>query len=340
MEIDILLKQIIMWNGEDLITSGSRRQHDEKLPLSGNKLKKTTTYSSMSGIKFADLVTNSIGDPLTQFRKHPKSNIEKSLPKLPEKSVPRIVPSVTKNISAIEIEWRQGSANRKYSFRESHREEDQIDRERLVSKKFQEPKIVNAPYAKIIPIKSVDTGPQVVYTPRNIIIDGFFQEASETSPQTTTTLINSNRNLLFPPPEYTSIIFHCRQGDLFRKREAVVEVQPVVSPLIKPQESEPLSPERMDSVDDLSYYLPSQTSIEIPSASWLSRLFNPIPSHWVRDQDVKNCFGCDKPFSFWNRIHHCRKCGNAFCASCSQHKTKVRDSFHRACKPCYEHTVL
>ena len=38
---------------------------------------------------------------------------------------------------------------------------------------------------------------------------------------------------------------------------------------------------------------------------------------WVKDHTVTNCYGCTVEFGFWYRKHHCRNCGNIFCAKCS-----------------------
>ena len=38
---------------------------------------------------------------------------------------------------------------------------------------------------------------------------------------------------------------------------------------------------------------------------------------WVPDKDVPSCGGCGEGFALFRRRHHCRRCGNVFCGSCS-----------------------
>lgn len=37
---------------------------------------------------------------------------------------------------------------------------------------------------------------------------------------------------------------------------------------------------------------------------------------WQLDIEVSNCPKCSKKFSFFNRRHHCRKCGKVYCSNC------------------------
>lgn len=38
---------------------------------------------------------------------------------------------------------------------------------------------------------------------------------------------------------------------------------------------------------------------------------------WQADDEVSRCFLCDSSYTFFNRRHHCRKCGRVVCGSCS-----------------------
>jgi len=45
---------------------------------------------------------------------------------------------------------------------------------------------------------------------------------------------------------------------------------------------------------------------------------------WTQDQTATTCSLCSKPFSLFNRRHHCRRCGRLCCALCSRHKVHLR----------------
>uniref|UniRef100_A0A8R1Y0P8 FYVE-type domain-containing protein n=1 Tax=Onchocerca volvulus TaxID=6282 RepID=A0A8R1Y0P8_ONCVO len=63
-----------------------------------------------------------------------------------------------------------------------------------------------------------------------------------------------------------------------------------------------------------------------------------ISRKWLEDSEAINCHACDKPFTLTNRKHHCRQCGQIFCASCSSFTAKIASSKNpvRVCNACHE----
>ncbi|CAI9087708.1 OLC1v1021851C1 [Oldenlandia corymbosa var. corymbosa] len=58
-------------------------------------------------------------------------------------------------------------------------------------------------------------------------------------------------------------------------------------------------------------------------------------NNWVAD--ASHCQGCSSQFTFFNRKHHCRRCGGIFCNSCTLQRMVLRgqgDSPVRICEPC------
>lgn len=49
----------------------------------------------------------------------------------------------------------------------------------------------------------------------------------------------------------------------------------------------------------------------------------PTRAHWRRDVSRNSCAYCDKQFSFFERRHHCRRCGDIFCAQHTSHLLKL-----------------
>ncbi|KAI5959285.1 uncharacterized protein KGF55_005435 [Candida pseudojiufengensis] len=47
---------------------------------------------------------------------------------------------------------------------------------------------------------------------------------------------------------------------------------------------------------------------------------------WQNDNDVSECFLCQITFNFFNRRHHCRKCGRVVCGDCSNNKIHYLDN--------------
>lgn len=59
---------------------------------------------------------------------------------------------------------------------------------------------------------------------------------------------------------------------------------------------------------------------------------------WLDDSEAINCHACDKPFTLTNRKHHCRQCGQIFCAPCSSFTAKIASFKNpvRVCNVCHE----
>nr|AVV26987.1 GTP-binding protein Rheb isoform 1 [Rhynchopus euleeides] len=61
---------------------------------------------------------------------------------------------------------------------------------------------------------------------------------------------------------------------------------------------------------------------------------------WRPDAEGSICEECGEGFSFFNRRHHCRKCGGLFCGKCSGAKRLLSKELgygsepQRVCKPC------
>ncbi|VBB30834.1 unnamed protein product [Acanthocheilonema viteae] len=66
-----------------------------------------------------------------------------------------------------------------------------------------------------------------------------------------------------------------------------------------------------------------------------------ISRKWLEDSEAINCHACDKPFTLTTRKHHCRQCGQIFCASCSSFTAKIASSRNpvRVCNACHEEIV-
>ncbi|KAK9238365.1 hypothetical protein V1525DRAFT_401374 [Lipomyces kononenkoae] len=102
------------------------------------------------------------------------------------------------------------------------------------------------------------------------------------------------------------------------------------------------------------------TSLKVNGEDWSQQLFwGQIPSvtgpprrnHWVADDSVTDCQTCRKTFTFWDRRHHCRRCGHIFCAAHSSHLLRLDQNcnFHpsgtlsRTCDSCatdFSRTVI
>ena len=44
---------------------------------------------------------------------------------------------------------------------------------------------------------------------------------------------------------------------------------------------------------------------------------------WIKDDTVHECYNCDLKFNITERKHHCRRCRNIFCYSCTSYKANI-----------------
>ena len=52
--------------------------------------------------------------------------------------------------------------------------------------------------------------------------------------------------------------------------------------------------------------------------NWIENLKIAQRPYWA-GEEVISCFICEAEFGFWERQHHCRKCGTAVCGKCSKY---------------------
>ncbi|XP_068166252.1 myotubularin-related protein 3 isoform X2 [Antennarius striatus] len=76
----------------------------------------------------------------------------------------------------------------------------------------------------------------------------------------------------------------------------------------------------------------------------LTRVSASQVTRWFPDHLAAQCYGCENRFWLATRKHHCRNCGNVFCASCCDQKIPVpsQQLFEpsRVCRTCYSNLQL
>ncbi|EFN75234.1 Zinc finger FYVE domain-containing protein 1 [Harpegnathos saltator] len=95
-------------------------------------------------------------------------------------------------------------------------------------------------------------------------------------------------------------------------------------------------------IDGVSYITEAVTNVSLqPTKALTAWVADQVaPSYWRSNNEIKHCHNCKTPFSLIDTKHHCRDCGEGFCAQCSS-KTKSVPSrnWHtpvRVCDKCYE----
>lgn len=77
----------------------------------------------------------------------------------------------------------------------------------------------------------------------------------------------------------------------------------------------------------------------------------PTRDHWVSNESSDECSACKRKFGFFERRHHCRKCGGLFCKNDSRYVIGLDRQLNynlfgfpsRSCRRCWEdftHTIL
>src|SRR5690606_8378579 len=61
---------------------------------------------------------------------------------------------------------------------------------------------------------------------------------------------------------------------------------------------------------------------------------------WTPNTEMNECLNCSKPFTFFNRKHHCRSCGKIYCNDCSHNYLPIPEFGYfkpvRVCSFCFE----
>ncbi|XP_043498926.1 zinc finger FYVE domain-containing protein 1-like isoform X1 [Polistes fuscatus] len=94
-------------------------------------------------------------------------------------------------------------------------------------------------------------------------------------------------------------------------------------------------------VDGVSYITEAVTNVSLQPTKAISAWVTDqiAPSYWRPNNEIKWCFKCKTTFGVTDTKHHCRACGEGFCAQCSS-QTKCVPSRNwytpvRVCDTCY-----
>ncbi|KAJ9446367.1 Kinesin-like protein unc-104 [Diplonema papillatum] len=91
-------------------------------------------------------------------------------------------------------------------------------------------------------------------------------------------------------------------------------------------ESDKLKQELQDKIKEVQMLKERVQTVEEPSG----------PPRWVPNDSVTACSCCKRPFGLLRRKHHCRKCGEVVCASCSPKRValSISSTSVRVCARC------
>ena len=83
---------------------------------------------------------------------------------------------------------------------------------------------------------------------------------------------------------------------------------------------------------------PPSATVQPPEVATNVGLREACVAELVPDRERQACVGCCTEFTFFNRRHHCRICGEIFCGKCSDWKVELSWSARggsRSCRPCH-----
>jgi len=93
------------------------------------------------------------------------------------------------------------------------------------------------------------------------------------------------------------------------------------SPIDLTSPSRPTPPKHRSSVS--SHHSHNIRARNIREASDSRRSSELRLPRWQPDHEATECPVCKNDFGFWNRRHHCRKCGRVVCSACSPHRITI-----------------
>lgn len=95
-------------------------------------------------------------------------------------------------------------------------------------------------------------------------------------------------------------------------------------------------------VDGVSYLTEAVTNISLqPTKALTAWVADQVaPTYWRPNNEISHCHNCKKLFLPTDTKHHCRSCGEGFCAGCSSRTKCVPERNWntpvRVCDRCYE----
>jgi hypothetical protein len=82
-------------------------------------------------------------------------------------------------------------------------------------------------------------------------------------------------------------------------------------------------PQTIDPPDEEGQRRASPTRDVFDKTDKIIESTSPSQPDWLEDSEAPFCFQCNAQFSTSRRRHHCRRCRNIFCSTCSAQKSKI-----------------